>query len=88
MKLMMVIINDKNADEIIARLIENDFRVTRIATTGGFLRQGNTTLLIGTEENLVEDALKIIREESEEPSDPGHKRATVFVLNIANFSQL
>lgn len=88
MKLMMAIITDKNADGIITRLVENDFRVTRIASTGGFLRQGNTTLLIGMEENLVDDALKIMREEIEEPSDPGHRRATVFVLNVAEFTQL
>jgi len=87
-KLMMAIVNDKNVDEIITRLIQNDFRVTKIATTGGFLRQGNTTLLIGTEENLVDDALKIMREEIEEPSDPGQRRATVFVLNVAQFTQL
>lgn len=88
MKLMMAIITDKNADGIITRLVENDFRVTRIASTGGFLRQGNTTLLIGMEENLVDEALKIMREESEELDDPGHKRATVFVLNVAQFTQL
>ena len=88
MKLVMAIVNDKNVDEIITRLIENDFRVTKIATTGGFLRQGNTTLLIGTEENLVDEALKIMREEIEEPSDPGHRRATVFVIDVAKFTQL
>ncbi len=88
MKLMWAIVNDKNVDEIVTRLLENDFRVTKIATTGGFLRQGNTTLLIGTEENLVDEALKIMREEIEESSDPGHRRATVFVLNVAQFTQL
>jgi len=87
-KLMLAIVNDNHVDGVVNRLTENDFRVTRIATTGGFLRQGNTTLLIGTEDNLVEDVLKIMRAEIEEPSDPGHGRATVFVLNVAQFTQL
>lgn len=88
MKLMMAILNDRNAEGIITRLVENEFRVTRIASTGGFLRQGNTTLLIGMEETLVKDALKIMREESEEQSDAGQWRATVFVLDVAKFTQL
>lgn len=88
MKLMLAIVNDNHVDGVVDRLTENDFRVTRIATTGGFLRQGNTTLLIGTEDNLVDDVLKIMRAEIEEPSDPGHRRATVFVLNVAQFTQL
>ena len=69
-------------------LIEDDFRVTRVASTGGFLRQGNVTLLIDIDEDKIESALKIIRTNVEDPDRPEQARATVFMLNVAQFEQL
>ncbi len=88
MKLMIVILNDTDAEAALRALIEREFRVTRIASTGGFLRRGNTTLMIGTEEERVDDALDVIREASATPERAGGRRATVFVLDVARFEQL
>lgn len=88
MKLMMVILNNSDADEVIKELIKEDFRVTRVASTGGFLRRGNTTLFVGTEADRIDRALEIIRETSVEPSQPGQRRATVFVLDVDQYTQL
>jgi len=88
MKLMMVILRKKDCEPVIQALVKDDFRVTRVASTGGFLRQGNVTLLIGTDEEKVESALKIIRTNVEDPDRSEQARATVFVLNVAQFEQL
>jgi uncharacterized protein YaaQ len=88
MKLMIVILNDTDVEKVVARLLEEDYRTTRIASTGGFLRRGNTTLLIGTAEDRVDKAIQIIRDESAEPVEEGRSKATVFVLDIAKFEQL
>ncbi len=88
MKLLMAILRKKDCDPVIRALLENDFRVTRVASTGGFLRQGNVTLLIGTDEEKVDSALEIIRTNVEDTDQPEQARATVFVLDVAQFEQL
>ncbi|MBE5759892.1 MAG: hypothetical protein E7332_07705 [Clostridiales bacterium] len=62
MKLMIVIVQDEDAGKLLAALNKKQIRVTRLSTTGGFLRRGNTTLLIGIENELVDDVKETIRE--------------------------
>jgi uncharacterized protein YaaQ len=88
MKLMMAILKKKDCEPVMQALVKDDFRVTRVASTGGFLRQGNVTLLIGTDEEKVESALEIIRTNVEDSDRPDQARATVFVLDVAQFEQL
>ena len=88
MKLIIVILDDQDADAVVTTLIERDFRVTRVASTGGFLRRGNTTLLIGLEEDKVDAALELIREARLKTKDLDRNRATIFVLDTAHFAQL
>ncbi len=64
MKLILAIIQDEDAGEVISHLNEAEFQVTRLATKGGFLRAGNTTLMTGVENEKLELALKIIEENS------------------------
>lgn len=64
MKLVIAIIQDEDAGEVISNLNKADFQVTRLATKGGFLRAGNTTLLIGAEDEKVDQAMGIIEENS------------------------
>jgi uncharacterized protein YaaQ len=88
MKLLIAILNDVDAEEVLRALVEHGFRATRIASTGGFLRRGSTTLLIGLESDRVNTAMQLIREACREPAQPGHRRATVFVVDVARFEQL
>lgn len=89
MKLIVAIVRDIEADAVLSGLVERQFGVTRIASTGGFLRRGNTTFLIGTEEAKVDQALEIIRSAcSRSEEGTGQRRATIFVLNVARFEQL
>ena len=87
MKLIILILDDEIAEEALRDLIEREFRVTRVASTGGFLRRGNTTLLIGTQDDLVDDALEVIRSLPRDP-EQDQRRATVFVLDVEHFEQL
>lgn len=60
MKLVIAIVNDDDSVELLDDLTEAKFRVTKLATSGGFLRSGNTTLLIGVEEEDVKRVLEVI----------------------------
>ena len=61
MKLIIAIVNKEDVSELLHRLSKDGFMSTRLATTGGFLRKGNVTMLIGTEEEKVDPCLDIIR---------------------------
>ncbi|MFP3854297.1 MAG: cyclic-di-AMP receptor [Anaerolineales bacterium] len=88
MKMLIVILRDEDAETVLEALIEESFGVTRIATTGGFFRRGNTTLIIGTEDERVDEVFGVIDQHAGEPEDPTHRRATAFVLNVADFKKL
>ncbi len=62
MKLVIAIVHDEDAHELLEQLNINSFKVTKLASTGGFLKSGNTTLLIGTKAELVDDVLKIVKD--------------------------
>ncbi|NLJ95185.1 MAG: hypothetical protein GX326_06835 [Clostridiaceae bacterium] len=64
MKLIFAIVNDEDSTRLISELNKENFRVTRLSSTGGFLRSGNTTLLIGVEVSELEFVLEIIRKNS------------------------
>ncbi|MCL2855352.1 MAG: cyclic-di-AMP receptor [Defluviitaleaceae bacterium] len=60
MKFIMAIIQDEDAIQIIDMLSERGFKVTKMASTGGFLRAGNTTLICGVEDDKVEEFIGIV----------------------------
>jgi uncharacterized protein YaaQ len=62
MKLVMSIVNSDDAGQLINVLTAAGYRATTISTTGGFLRQGNATIFVGTEDNKVAHVLHLIRE--------------------------
>lgn len=64
MKLIIAIVNNDDSAVVSATLTRENFSVTKLSTTGGFLMIGNTTLLIGAEDNRVEKAENIIGENS------------------------
>ena len=62
MKLIIAVVQRQDAGELIEALTTQGHRVTRISSEGGFLREGNVTLLIAVEDQAVEPLLKNIRE--------------------------
>ncbi len=61
MKMITAIINYKDTNRVCQALTEKGFEHTRLTTTGGFLRAGNTTVLMGVDEARLEEALDIIK---------------------------
>lgn len=60
MKLIIAIVQDEDSSRLIGDLMTDGFRVTKLATTGGFLRAGNTTLLVGVEDERFQAAMDVI----------------------------
>lgn len=87
-RLIIAILRNADSEDMLKALLEDNFRVTQIASTGGFLRRGTSTILIGVEKDRVETAIRLIREHSTPAIDPGLKRATVFVLKVDQFEQI
>jgi uncharacterized protein YaaQ len=86
MKMIIAIVRDRDTNPVSTALTSAEFRVTHIASTGGFLRRGNSTLFIGVEDEKVDQAMEIIRTNLEPADDPAQKRATLFVLNVNHFT--
>ena len=62
MKLIMSIVNSDDAKGLVEALLRKGLRATLISTTGGFLQKGNTTICVGTEDEKVDEVLKLIEE--------------------------
>ena len=87
MKMIVLILKDQLSDALTAQLTGAKYRVTRIASTGGFLRSGVATLLIGVEEPQVEPAISLIRTAvTAGPTAEPH--ATLFVVPVAHYEQV
>jgi uncharacterized protein YaaQ len=62
MKLIVSIVHADDASLLVDVLVHHQYRATTISTTGGFLRQGNATILVGIEDEQLEEVLSLIRE--------------------------
>ena len=60
MKLIIAIVQDEDDSRLINKLMNEGFGATKLATTGGFLRSGNTTLLTGVEDEKIDTVMGII----------------------------
>ncbi|MBA1393690.1 hypothetical protein EQ500_07395 [Lactobacillus sp. XV13L] len=64
MKLIIAIVQREDANRLQRAFAKESIRATKLATTGGFLSEGNTTFLIGIDDNHVKQVLRLIKEES------------------------
>ena len=62
MKLVVAVVQDQDSNRLSNALTKNDFRATKLASTGGFLRSGNTTFLIGVDDSRVPKLMDLIRD--------------------------
>ena len=60
MKLIIAIVQDEDSARLVRGLMDGGYGVTKLATTGGFLRSGNTTLLVGVEDERFDGAMEVI----------------------------
>lgn len=62
MKLVIAVVNHDDANAVTQNLSRHGFSSTKLSTTGGFLLSGNATLLVGVEEESVQQVIELIRE--------------------------
>lgn len=62
MKLVIAMVQDDDAADLVDAITEAGFRVTKLASTGGFLKSGNTTLMIGVEANKVQNVIDVVED--------------------------
>ena len=68
MKMIIAVVQDKDSQRLLNELVAENFRTTKLASTGGFLKSGNTTFMIGTEDIRVDHAIDIIKNNCESRS--------------------
>jgi uncharacterized protein YaaQ len=89
MKLIYVIVRNIDSGDVTHALNKQGFYVTKLASTGGFLREGNTTLMIGTDADKVEEVIDIVKNTCgprkqiiSNPIGPGEYAAMNVVVNV------
>ena len=87
MKMIIMIAKDNDADTLTQSLTSAEYRVTRIASTGGILRSGTVTLLLGVENDRVDAAITLVKEKLG-TSSSNEKRVTLFVVPVERFEQV
>ena len=88
---MLLAIMPTNLSEIVAQeLIDQEFRVTKFASTEGLLSQGVTTLLVVNESERIDFALNSIRNliPPSPDKDPAHARVTLYVVPVKEFGRV
>ncbi len=97
MKFILCVVHDDDADQVVRDLIDQGFYVTRLASTGGFLRAGNTILFSGVEDERVGALMEIVQASTRIHTQalPSHlseqvqaSRAVIFVLNLEQLKRL
>lgn len=86
MKMIIAIVNDNDADTLTQAFTAASYRVTRVASTGGFLRSGVVTMLLGVDDAQVDAVIQTVRNAL--PSKEDKKRATLFVVPIHHYEQV
>jgi uncharacterized protein YaaQ len=85
MKLIIAIIPDEDTEQVSKHLTGESLRVTLIASTGGFLKRGYSTLLVGLEDSQVDRACQLIRDGCSAKENTDKKSGTIFVLSVDKF---
>ena len=84
----MAIVDNHYSDSTSSALVDKNFRVTRLASTGGFLREGTTTLMVGVDDEKLNIALNIIRDHIPLSDEEDKINATIYVLNVKDYRRV
>lgn len=94
MKLIIAIIQDDYMSDVAKELMENKISSTKLSSTGGFLKSGNTTLVIGVEDEEVDKVIELIKGVTKRKQiKKGRREVTVrganlFVMDIDQYVKL
>ncbi|MBN1964213.1 MAG: cyclic-di-AMP receptor [Anaerolineae bacterium] len=87
-KIILAVVHHSETDNVITALVDNEIDVTQLSSMGGFLRRGNTTLLIGVDQSELENVLAVIRGAPQGTLPEGEHAVTLFVLDAESFEQI
>ncbi len=85
MKLILAIMSSDDSPAVSSALTKESYQVTRLATTGGFLRAGNTTLIVGVEDEKVDAAIEIIGKYSKRRTEVVPSSTSYDIGRFSNF---
>ncbi len=88
MKMVLAILEDSDSNSVMKTLHDAGYPLTLIDSTGGLLRRGNSTLIIGVDQDQVDTAINLINQECSPCVNPIKKRATIMVLDVDHFEQI
>jgi len=90
MKMILAIMPTSLSEVVSAELLEADYRVTKFASTSGFLSGGTTTIMAVADHDKVENALELIRNlvPTSDPTDAAHARVTIYVMPAKDFERV
>jgi len=87
MKMILAVVDKDDSLEVMQNLVKKGFSITTLSTTGGFLRSGNTTILIGVDDDKTQEVIAIIKEHSKSrtrqiPLMPGSETGVVSTVPV------
>jgi uncharacterized protein YaaQ len=88
MKMIFAILANEKTDLVSRGLMDAGYRVTKFASTAGFLSGGTTTLMIGVNDDELNSALDIIRGYYSLFQEGDSVQATIYVLNVKDFERI
>ena len=87
-KMILAILRNSESNKILRTLHDAGHPLTLIDSTGGLLRQGNSTLIAGVDENSIDAVINLIDRECSPSVNPFRKRATIMVFDVDHFEQI
>lgn len=91
MKLIIVVLDNENSKKITKLLLTKKLRATKLASSGGFLSLGNTTLLIGSEDERVDEIISLIDKEhinNDNNNEDEDSKIHIFVMPIEGYIRI
>ena len=85
MKLILAIVSNDDSSNVVSALTKENYSVTRLATTGGFLKAGNTTIIVGTDDEKVDHVIEVIGNESRRRTEIVPSTASYDIGRYASF---
>ena len=85
MKLILAIVSNDDSSAVNSNLTSHGYMVTRLSTTGGFLKSGNTTFIIGTDDDKVENVIELIKEESSRRTEVIPANAAYDIIQMGTY---
>ena len=85
MKLILAIVSNDDSSNVVSALTKENYSVTRLATTGGFLKAGNTTIIVGTDDEKVDHVIEVIGNESKRRTEVVPSTASYDIGRYASF---